>query len=371
MSQASDRMRGAASSLRREDAASAAAMGEQAARELRKLEQQMQTGSPDARRRALGEMQLESQQIAEAQRRVANEAEQLDREGGGTADARRRLAGEKEQLADRVDALRESAKRLSADSKTTATDRDAVTDAGKELDRQRLSERMRAGARAMRDGASQGDRPRDAKGLGGEEKQVADALDRVARRINGADAGGAKGDSQRLADQLDQARDARERLARLEKQITDKQREAAQTSAAQPGRSGPQGRQGQNGSQGDGEAGEVNRLKQEYARELQRTRELVNRLQNGTPDSGRNLSTPEQHEWSRSAPGTEAWKQDYAGWDSLSKDVKQALERYESATAERLSRARTADRLRAGGSDRVPDAYQKRIAKYFESIAKQ
>jgi hypothetical protein len=83
------------------------------------------------------------------------------------------------------------------------------------------------------------------------------------------------------------------------------------------------------------------------------------------------MSTPEEHEWSRSAPGTEAWKQDYAKWEALSQDVKQALERYESSTADRLSRALTADRLHAGGSDRVPDAYQKRIAKYFESLAKR
>ena len=33
------------------------------------------------------------------------------------------------------------------------------------------------------------------------------------------------------------------------------------------------------------------------------------------------MSTPEEHEWSRSAPGTEAWKQDYAKWEALGKDV--------------------------------------------------
>jgi hypothetical protein len=159
-------------------------------------------------------------------------------------------------------------------------------------------------------------------------------------------------------------------LARLEKQIRERQQRAA-TQPSQGGRSGPEGRQGQNGAQGDGQGGELERLQQEYARELQRTRDLVDRLQRGTPDSGRNMSTPEAHEWSRSAPGTEAWKQDYAKWEALSKDVKQALERYESGTAERLSRALTADRLRGGGSDRVPDAYQQRIARYFESLAKR
>ena len=81
------------------------------------------------------------------------------------------------------------------------------------------------------------------------------------------------------------------------------------------------------------------------------------------------MTTPEQHEWSRSAPGTEAFKQDYAAWQSLAADVTRALERAESAVAGRLTGAIAKDRLRAGGSERVPDAYRQRVSKYFESIA--
>ena len=117
---AADQMRSAASELGRDDVASAAARGEQAARELRNLEAQMQSATPDARRRALGELQLESQQAADAQRRIANEAQGMDRPGS-SADARRRLAGEKEELADRVEALRQSARRLAADPKTATS----------------------------------------------------------------------------------------------------------------------------------------------------------------------------------------------------------------------------------------------------------
>src|SRR3954470_12174417 len=112
LSRAMEQMRDAAAQGQKDDAAGAAARGEEAARQLRRAESQMQNGSPDAKRRALGDLQLESQQLAEAQRRIANEAEGLDKEGGGTTDARRRLAGEKEQLADRVDALQQAAQRL-------------------------------------------------------------------------------------------------------------------------------------------------------------------------------------------------------------------------------------------------------------------
>jgi hypothetical protein len=366
LNRALEQMRRAATQGRQDDAAGAAASGEEAARQLRRAESRMQQGSPDAKRRALGDLQLESQQIAETERRIAREAERLDREGGGAADARRRLAGEKEQLADRVDALQQSAQRLGSEQKGEGA---AAAEAARDLAAQRLGPRMRAGAQRLRDG-------KDGK-TAASEQQIADALDTIARRMNGADAGGAKGDAQKLADQLDQVRGARERLARLEKQIADAKQAAegarGGNGVAQPGRAGqdgPQGRQGQRGSQGDGQAGgDLARLQQEYNKELQRTRDVMDRVQRGTPQSGGKMTTPEEHEWSRSAPGTEAFKQDYAAWQSLAGDVARSLERTEAAVAGRLSTALVKDRLRAGGSERVPDAYRARVSKYFESLA--
>jgi hypothetical protein len=363
LNRALEQMREAAAQAKQEDAAGAAAKGEEAARQLRRAESQMQNGTPDAKRRALGDLQLESQQVAEAQQRVASEAERLDREGGGATDARRRLAGEKEQLADRVDALQQAAQRLGAE-------------AARDLASEKISDRMRTGAQALRDGKAGRTAPA--------EQQIADALDKVARKIGGADAGGAKGqETEQLAGQLDEVRDARERLARLEKQIAEQQagrsgrdgQPAARAGKAgqQPGRAGndgPEGRQGQRGSGGEGQgSGDLQRLQQEYNRELQRTRELMDRVQRGTPQSGGRMATPEEHEWSRSAPGTEAFKQDYAKWQSLAGDVAKALERVEASVAARLSTVAAKDRLRAGGSERVPDAYKGRVSKYFESIA--
>ena len=352
-----EQMRQAAEQAQRADAAGAAAKGQEAAVQLRRAEAQMQNGSPDAKKRALGDLQLESQQVAEAQRRIASEAERLDREGGGAADARRRLAGEKETLAGRVDALQQAAQRLGAD-------------AAADLAAQKLGDRMRASANGMREGQS--------GKLAPAERQLADALDKVARKMNGADAGGARGETGQIAEQLDDVREARERLARLEKQIADAKAAAegargrgnAAPQSGRAGQDGPDGRQGGRGSRGEGSgSGDLQRLQQEYNREMQRTRELLDRVQRGTPESGGRMGTPEQHEWSRSAPGTEAFKQDYAAWQSMAAGVTKALERAESAVASRLAGAIAKDRLRAGGSERVPDAYKQRVSKYFESIA--
>jgi hypothetical protein len=252
-----------------------------------------------------------------------------------------------------VDALQQAAQRLGAE-------------AARDLAAQKISERMRTGAQGLREGKAGRTAPA--------EQQIADALAQVARQIGGADAGGAQGqETQQLAGQLDEVRDARERLARLEKQIAERQPGRAGQNGRQPGRAGTdgrEGRRGERGATGEGQgSGDLPRLQQEYNKELQRTRELMNRVQRGIPESGGRMATPEAHEWSRSAPGTEAFKQDYANWQSLAGDVAKALERVEAAVAARLSSAAAKDRLRAGGSERVPDAYKGRVSKYFESIA--
>src|SRR6185369_3487416 len=137
----------AAEQGKRDDAAGAAAKGEEAARQLRQAESQMQNGSADGKKRALGDLQLESQQVADEQRRIANEADRLDREGGGAADARRRLAGEKDRLAERVDAMQQAAQRLG-------------TDAAGDIGSQKLSERMRQSAKECATAVRAGWHPR-------------------------------------------------------------------------------------------------------------------------------------------------------------------------------------------------------------------
>ena len=74
MRDVSDEMRNAASELRRQDPGQASARGNRALEKLRELQQQLESAArPDDRRRALGEMQLEARQLADAQRQIASE----------------------------------------------------------------------------------------------------------------------------------------------------------------------------------------------------------------------------------------------------------------------------------------------------------
>ena len=70
-----------------------------------------------------------------------------------------------------------------------------------------------------------------------------------------------------------------------------------------------------------------------------------------------------------SAPGTEAWKQDFAKWEELKKQMEIALEKAESSLATQLREQESKDRLNAGATQVVPDAYRRLVDKYYRALA--
>lgn len=330
MRSALEQMRRAADDLRRNDGQSAAQSGERAAEQLRRLEGQMRsTGGADARERAAADLQAEAQQIAEEQRRIAAEAERMEKSGQGSdADARRRLAADKDRLADRVENLRRDAERLGGQKGGDESAR--AREAAGTLEKGKVGERMRDSAQQMRDGATPSATA---------EQQLASTLDSVVDTLGGA----SSADARKLAEQLDQSRQMREQLDRLEAQL----REAERTN--------------------DGRA---EQLRQEYERELGRARDALGRQPGGSDQrDGSRGTTPEGQEFSRSAPGTEAFKQDRRRWESLRKDVDRALEEHDAAVSRQLAKTLGENRLNAGGSDRVPEPYRRLVAKYYELLA--
>lgn len=363
MRDVSEQMRSAAGDLRREDPGAAAQSAERAAERLRRMEREMRGGSAGEQQRATGELQMEAQQVAQEQRRIAAEAERLDKgNASANADARRRLAEEKDRLAARVDEFARAAREHAArDPKGAGAS--AAGQAAEELKRQQISERMRESARQLRaagnDSAAPGAPP---KAAAQPEQQIARALEGVVEKLGG----GAAGDAQRMTAQLEETREMRERLNRLEQEMRDAEAKAR----AQQGRQGNEAQPAGRGSGGEGRDGELQKLQQEYQRELARAREALGRLGQASPQTGGGETTPEQHEFSQSAPGTEAFKQDRSAWESLRKDVDAAIEKHEASVSQRLKRTLAEDRLSAGGSQGVPDNYRQRIARYYESLTR-
>ena len=345
LQQASQDMQGATSELRRDNPQEASARGNRAAERLRELEQRLRGEQPDQRRRALGEMALESRQLAEAQRRVGNQAGT----GGGSPaerqDQARRAASEQERLAERAERLEQSVRQLAAAGRGAGRggdprEREAATQAAQEVDSQRLSQRMREAARPERQGA--------AAGQAGE--QIARGLERLADRLGAA--GGQGEASQQLSEELARVRQLREQLASLDRQLTEMKNGGGEGRGQQSGRGAQPGGSGQEtgGQQPWNDA-----------------RELLNELRREN-DS---LVPPQADGFNpgRSAPGTEGFKQDFTKWDELKVQLAAALERSEQTTAERLRQQQSRDRLNAGASQSVPDAYRRLVDKYYRALA--
>jgi len=353
---AANEMRSAAGELRRESPGEAARSGERALNQLRRLEDQLSTQAARPQAGDGSDVKLEAQQIAQEQHRIANEASRLDRNAAAaTGDARGRLADDKERLASRLDEMTRKAERLGQSG--GGADSKAFADAAQSLKRDKVADRMRGGAREMRQ--AQGPKPQ-----GAAEQELAATLDRVAGSL-GADGSPASGE-------LEQTRAIRDRLQRAEQQLRDAEARAREGSSAGGSQAGESQRATGKGQDGTGSSGdrEVQRLRGEYQRELQRAEDALRRLQGSSTGDGGG-ATPEQHEFSRSAPGTQAFKQDRSDWESLRRNLDSALEKYEASISDRLSRTESKDRFNAGGSDRVPDAYSQLISRYFESLAKK
>jgi hypothetical protein len=383
--EASDDMQAAAGELRRDDAREASARSARAAERLRDLERQMQGRAPDERKRALGDLQLEARQLAERQRRIGEEAS----EGRGTPDASdrsRRLAGEQDRLADRADRLEQQldALRKSSSGQGAAS----LSEARKELEAQHVGDAMREAARDLREGADAG--AARAASVG---RNAARALDRLADRLS--DATGQRDPAERkLSEQLARAREVRERMDDLQRQIGELQGRKAEpgseTGSAQSP-SSPAGTRGASPSQAPGgqarggsAAGDVgdqaaeqareqlDRLQRDYTEQVREAARLRRELEGrqGRQDGGDGAGTsPEGQLMVMSAPGTEAFKQDFSKWEVLHKDVTLGLERLEAGLSQRLLEKALRDRLAAGAADAAPGDYQDAVDRYFRSIA--
>jgi hypothetical protein len=380
---AAEQMRRAGAEMQRQNATAAADSGQMAAEALKRLERQVRGSSAEARQRTAGELRLEAQQIAEGQRRAAAEAARLEKERSGTdratSDALRRLAAEKDKLADRIDRLQEAARDAERDAPGAAAA--PFREAGRQLQGEQVGARMRDSAQQLRErtagssGARQG-----AAGAPGSAATPASAAQReqqLTRALEGvadALAGGGSEEGRKLADQLERTRDMRERLNTLEQQLRRAEAQGGRGSGRAQSDGAParaNGRGSEQAGQGSGGRGSgadaTQRARDEYLRELQRSRESLGRMH--AEQRGGGGSTPEEQEFSRSAPGNEAFKQDFSNCETLRKDVDLALEQFEAAASARLA-PRGADRLSGGGSERIPDGYRSIVSRYFEAIAK-
>jgi hypothetical protein len=445
MRDVSDEMRNAASELRRQDPGQASARGNRALEKLRELQRQLEAGRPDEKRRALGEMQLEARQLADAQRQIASELGKTA-QGDAGKDAVRRLAGEEERLAERARKLQEALKqqaaakgadpRGAAGAKGTDPSKTTAGDAAKQLERERVTERMQQTAEAIRSATEESKAGRgntaprssdDPRAQAAPAAELARALDKVADKLSSA-TGAKDGETQKMSDQRARAQELRDKLAETSRQI-EKMARAGQSGqpgqtgeagrAGQAGRSGESGQPGQSGRGGEsgssgqggqsgqsgqgaqsgqgqsqggssgrsgGESGrsgegqaagggtgtDLEKLREQYQRQMQETKDFIDQMRRDDPSltrGGGGFTFDAPTSSGISAPGTEAFKQDFAKWEEMRRQATQALDNVESSLSKKIQQKQAKDRLAAGADDNAPAGYEKQVDSYFKAIA--
>src|SRR5207248_9703274 len=106
-------------------------------------------------------------------------------------------------------------------------------------------------------------------------------------------------------------------------------------------------------------------------RQLKQTRELMEQLRREDPTfaQGGVGFTFEGQGMTLSAPGTEAFKQDFARWEQLRQQASQALESAETTLSKKLQEKEAHDRLAAGADDKPPAGYETQVDSYFKALA--
>ena len=373
-------MRQAASGLRDQDAARASESATRALDRMRRAEEAMRGSTADDMRRRLGDVQLEARQLAEAQRRLSEGLRPVGTPGQAPASSTgREAAAEQARLATRAERLRQRMRDLAQQAR--GNDPHATLDrAGRAMEAGKAADLMREAARALAadpsptrpSPAGTAARPAgaDAARLGADAAEV---LDRVAEQLDQGRAGDATAGS-RLSEDLATTRRLREQLELVERSLAQlRAREdqlAPQTSSDRPpaGDASTPGQPGSRPGEGRGADGETARLQQQLADEMRQAREQVESLGRASPEM-RGPSTPEAWQPSQSAPGTEAFKQDFARWETLKRSLLVALEKVERGLSDELRQQASRDRLNAGASDAVPDDYRQLVDRYYRSLA--
>jgi len=407
VTEAAQAMREAAE-LGREDPERAGSRGQQAAERLREAAQAMADAQPDAVARTVGDLQLEASQLAESERRLARTLRGGSGQAAPAADALRQMAGEQERLAQRAARLEANARALAGETSsrgdTTPTTSVARREAARSLAEARVGERLRESAGELRrlGRAGQEAGPDERARAAEQMERVARSLEASARAL--ASAGDADRERSRLSERMARAGEVRDRLESLARQFQEAARRGApepqSTDRARDGQlengrgqqaaRGPQAAGGQQGQAGRSNTAEGDRRGRDgrtaggrggdgtaeaTADEVAREIRALERLAEGLGEDGeairQALASLEESAPSRSAPGTEAFKQDFARWDVLKQGVALALERLEATLSSRLRELADRHRLDAGGDDQAPEQYRGQVARYYRSIARK
>jgi hypothetical protein len=239
-----------------------------------------------------------------------------------------------------------------------------------------------ADSRGRRGSTAPADPMDQARGQVATQQELARAFDKIAETLAGG-TGTQDAESRKLSEQLARAQSLRDQLEATGQDL-DRMNQNGQNGGrgraaggTQPGGSGRSA--GSNGKPGEGVQGaggsgsDLERLRDNYARQLRETKDLIDQIRRDDPSfaqgGGGGFTFEEATRMTVTAPGTEAFKQDFAKWDDLRRQATQALDSAQSTLSKKLQAKQSKDRLAAGADDMAPPQYKEQVDSYFKAIA--
>ena len=349
----SEAMRSVTSNLRREDLTGAGSSSDDALAQLRNLEHELRKYDSEEWPKLLKELHLEAQQLTDAQQRLEMESHYLA-QGEANPESKNQKALAQRRLAERTETFERDVQSVA--SAAVGESGMVLEKAVREFREARVAEQMRKSVADMFelfDLENTAISEDQLKKIFVREKEITEALNRVTERIGAAsDRGNA--DADRFSEQLAQSSDLRDQLTTIERQIevlSSDQLTSNNSSA--------------------GEELSLADLFAEYDQALHETQDLLNELRRENSALDQRLANSVENRRSVSAPGTQAFKQDYSQWEALRRDVELALERFDARRSEYLAKEERSDSVNAGADDRIPEEYRDLVDTYFRSLVSQ
>ncbi|MEE3104919.1 MAG: hypothetical protein VX273_05050, partial [Acidobacteriota bacterium] len=349
----SEAMRSVTSNLRREDLPGVGSSSDDALGQLRNLEHELRKYDAEEWPKLLKELHLEALQLANAQQRLEMESHDLA-QGEANPESRNQRASVQRRLAERTETFERDVQSVAS---SPVGESDTVLErAVREFREARVPEQMRESVTdmlAIFDSENDAISEEQMRDFFVRENEITEALNRVTERI-GAASHRDNADAERFSEQLAQSSDLRDRLAPIERQI-----EALS------------GNQLTSNNPGANEVPSLTDLLGEYDRALHATQDLLDELRRDNSALDQRLANQVENRRSVSAPGTQAFKQDYSQWEALRRDVELALERFDARRSDYLAKEEMSDSVNAGADDRMPEEYRDLVDTYFRSLVSQ
>jgi hypothetical protein len=291
-----------------------------------------------------------------------------DREGDTALDRIKDLAKRQDELAERQQQVAQSRNQLAPEElkhqlETLAREQADLRQQAEEIarDTPQQGPQMRAASEAMR-GATNDLRQQDPGRAAQQGAQAAGALRDLEQQLesrNPPDNSGQKGngpadeESKKLAGERARAEELRDKLDQLMSRL-----EKASESGKAPKGPGPT-------------KAELDQIQQDYQRQLQQASQFLDQLrrEDASVAQGGSGFTFEGQGMTLSAPGTEAFKQDFGKWMALRQQATDALERAEDSIAKRQLAKDSRTRLASGVEDKAPAGYEHQVDSYFKALA--